>query len=57
MTNHEEKGCYRGKKSKKESAKKVTEYVIYNKLFIGKHQTKNKTTIYLSQIPVQCHTW
>ena len=40
MNNHEEKVCYKKKKSEKESANNITEDIVYNELFVAK--TSNK---------------
>ena len=57
MKNQEENYCHKNKKVGKESSNNVTEYVIYNELFIEKFQTKTMTQKNLLRIPVPHHTW
>ena len=41
MNNNEEKDFHKKKKAEKESAKNLTKYLIYDKLFILKFSNKN----------------
>ena len=57
MKNQEENYCHKNKKVGKESSNNVTEYVIYDELFITKIANQDHEIIVLLQIPVPHHIW